>query len=187
MRMTIRSSFFMAPNRSPGCGQREWVGASSLPAGGVRRPGGAPRLQSGWDGRSPSGGFDSRPPPRKRTGAPPRGRGPRKRDRLLRARLDGEEVARAGVARGVAQLRHGPGLDLADALAGQVEVLADLLERAGLAAVEAEAQLEDLALPLVERGQQPGDLLGEEGGGGDLERRLRRPVLDHVAELGVAV
>ena len=31
--------------------------------GGVRVPGGLPRLQSGWDGRSPSGGFDSRPPP----------------------------------------------------------------------------------------------------------------------------
>ena len=32
--------------------------------GGVRVPGGLPRLQSGWDGRPPSGGFDSRPPPR---------------------------------------------------------------------------------------------------------------------------
>jgi len=31
--------------------------------GGVRVPGGLPRLQSGWDGRPPSGGFDSRPPP----------------------------------------------------------------------------------------------------------------------------
>ena len=31
--------------------------------GGVRVPGGLPRLQSGWDGRTPSGGFDSRPPP----------------------------------------------------------------------------------------------------------------------------
>ena len=33
------------------------------PQGGVRAPGGLRRLQSGWDGRSPSGGFDSRPPP----------------------------------------------------------------------------------------------------------------------------
>ena len=31
--------------------------------GGVRAPGGLRRLQSGRDGRSPSGGFDSRPPP----------------------------------------------------------------------------------------------------------------------------
>ena len=35
----------------------------SVPIGGVRAPGGLRRLQSGWDGRSPSGGFDSRPPP----------------------------------------------------------------------------------------------------------------------------
>src|SRR5438309_4713445 len=40
--------------------------------------------------------------------------------------LDGEEVARAGVAGGMAQLRHGARLDLADALAGEVEVLAHL-------------------------------------------------------------
>ena len=41
-----------------------------LPAGGVRRPGGVPRLQSGWDGCSPSGGFDSRPPPPKLSARP---------------------------------------------------------------------------------------------------------------------
>ena len=39
--------------------------------GGVRAPGGLPRLQSGWDGRSPSGGFDSRPPPPHRLTGPP--------------------------------------------------------------------------------------------------------------------
>ena len=55
----------------------------------------------------------------------------------------------------VAQLRHGPGLDLADALTGEVEVLAHLFEGAGLAPVEAEAQLQDLALALVERAEQP--------------------------------
>ncbi len=37
--------------------------AASVDVGGVRVPGGLRRLQSGWDGRSPSGGFDSRPPP----------------------------------------------------------------------------------------------------------------------------
>jgi len=35
----------------------------TVTGGGVWVPGGLPRLQSGWDGRSPSGGFDSRPPP----------------------------------------------------------------------------------------------------------------------------
>ena len=42
-----------------------WIPADSVRAlpGGVWVPGGLRRLQSGWDGRSPSGGFDSRPPP----------------------------------------------------------------------------------------------------------------------------
>ena len=35
----------------------------TLSRGGVRVPGGLRRLQSGWDERSSSGGFDSRPPP----------------------------------------------------------------------------------------------------------------------------
>jgi len=48
----------------------------------------------------------------------------------------------------VAQLRHGPGLDLADPLPGEVEVLADLFERPRLAAIEAEAETKDLALAL---------------------------------------
>src|SRR5581483_11520387 len=100
---------------------------------------------------------------------------------------DREQVACARVARRVPQLRHRACLDLADALAGEVEVLAHLFERARLAAVEAEAQLQDLALALVERGQQPGDLLGQQRGGGDFEGRLRGAVLDDVAELGVAV
>ena len=54
----------------------------------------------------------------------------------------------------MAQLRHGPSLDLADPLPGEVEVLPDLFEGAGLAAVEAEAELQDLALPIVQRGEE---------------------------------
>src|SRR4029077_10551469 len=79
-------------------------------------------------------------------------------------RSDGEEVARARVARRVAQLRHRPCLDLADPLTGEVEVLAHLFEGAGLAAVEAEAQLQDLALALVERSEQASDLFGQQRG-----------------------
>ena len=41
-------------------------------------------------------------------------------------------------------------LDLADALAGDAEALADLLQRAGLLAAEAEAELQDLALAVGE-------------------------------------
>ena len=61
-------------------------------------------------------------------------------------------------------------------------MLADLFERAGLAAIEAEAQLEDLALALVERGEQPSDLVGQQRGGRDLERRLGGAVLDDIAQ-----
>ena len=46
----------------------------------------------------------------------------------------------------MAQLAHRPRLDLADALTREVEVLADLFERARLAAVETEAELQDLDL-----------------------------------------
>ena len=66
-------------------------------------------------------------------------------------------------------------------------MLADLFERPGLAAVEPEAQLEDLALPLVEGAEQAGDLLGEQRGGRHLEGRLGGAVLDDVAQLGIAV
>src|SRR5262245_19316869 len=83
-----------------------------------------------------------------------------------------EGVARAGVGRRVPQLRQGPGLDLADPLTREVEELAHLFERARLTPVEPEAQGEDLALALVERSEQLLDLVGQEGSGGDLERRL---------------
>src|SRR5581483_12191075 len=86
--------------------------------------------------------------------------------------LDGQEVAGAGVAAGVAQLGHGAGFDLADALAGEIEVLTDLFEGAGLAAVEAEAEAQDLALALVKRTEQPADLVGQQRRGRHLERGL---------------
>ena len=66
-------------------------------------------------------------------------------------------------------------------------MLADLFEGPRLAAVETEAELEDLALALVERGEQAGDLLGQQRGGRDLEGRVGATILDDVAELGVAV
>ena len=54
---------------------------------------------------------------------------------------------RLPVGRGVPKLRHGPSLDLADALPGQAEMLADLIERAALPPVKAEAQPQDPPLP----------------------------------------
>ncbi len=101
--------------------------------------------------------------------------------------LYGEQVAGAGVGARVTQLRHRPGFDLTDAFPGEVEVLADLFERARLAAVETEPQREDLALALVERCEELFDLGRQECSGRDLERRLDRTVFDDIAELGVAV
>ena len=85
------------------------------------------------------------------------------------------------------QLAHSAGFDLTDALASEVEVFTHLFECAWFAAIEAEAQLEDLALAFVERGKQAADLFGEQRSGCYFERRLSRTVFDHVAEFGVAI
>ena len=66
-------------------------------------------------------------------------------------------------------------------------MLPDLFERAGLAAVETEAELQDLALSLVERGEQASNFLGEERRGRNFEGRVGTAVLDHITEFGVAV
>src|SRR5262245_7652919 len=54
---------------------------------------------------------------------------------------------------GAVQLLQRLSLDLADALAGEVEHLPDLLERLGLGPVQAEAQAQDALLLLVQLAQ----------------------------------
>ena len=66
-----------------------------------------------------------------------------------------EVVAQLLAAVGVAELGQRLGLDLADALAGDAELPPDLLERAGLAVVEPEAQPHDLLLALVQLVRAP--------------------------------
>src|SRR5579872_1232994 len=51
----------------------------------------------------------------------------------------------------VLELPHGLGLDLADALAGDLEDPTDLLERVGVAVADAVTELDDLALAEGER------------------------------------
>ena len=87
----------------------------------------------------------------------------------------------------VAQLAERPGLDLADPLAGEIERVADLGQRAGPVGVEPEAQRQDGSLALVEPGELGPERLALERGGGDLVGRLGVGVLDEVAELGVGV
>ena len=60
----------------------------------------------------------------------------------------------------MAELRHGPGFDLTNSFPRQIEVLTHLFERSGLTPVESEAKTQDLAFAVVERRQQPTDLIG---------------------------
>src|SRR5262245_11050997 len=78
-------------------------------------------------------------------------------------------------------------LDLADALAGDAELLADLLERAHLAVVEPEAQAHDLPLPVVELLERLDDRLGEQRAGGGGGRGDGGGILDEVAEEAVVL
>src|SRR6478735_2888992 len=85
----------------------------------------------------------------------------------------------------VAQLAQRLGLDLADPLAGDVELLADLLEGPGTPVLEAEAELEHAPLATGQRVEDGLDLLLEQ-----LVRRRfggsqRPPILDEVAEVGI--
>ena len=67
---------------------------------------------------------------------------------------DQEQVPSPGLVGGVAELRHGPDLDLTDPLAGQLELRADLLEGPGFTPVQSVAQSQHLALALLEPGEQ---------------------------------
>src|ERR1044072_5742179 len=77
-------------------------------------------------------------------------------------------------------------LELPDALARQVELVSDRLERPGLA-LEAEAQLEDATLPLGERVERPPHTLAAERLLGLFERVGRLAVGEEVAELTLVV
>ena len=79
-----------------------------------------------------------------------------------------EVVAQTLRAGGVTQLGERLRLDLADALPGDAELLADLFERAHLPVVEPEAEPHDLPLAIVELLERLDDRLGEQraGGGG---------------------
>ena len=67
-----------------------------------------------------------------------------------------QEIPQLLGAAGVAQLAQGLGLDLADTLTGDVELLADLLQGAGAAVHDAEAQLQHLLQLLAQQGEAGG-------------------------------
>src|ERR1700688_4702941 len=102
-------------------------------------------------------------------------------------RLASQKVASASIRRRVAELRHCSGFDLADPLAGQVEVLTDLLQRARLPAVKTETQPEDGCLAIVEGREKLVDLVDKQRPGSVVEWRQGVGVGHHVPQIGVPV
>ena len=70
----------------------------------------------------------------------------------------GYERLQVAAADRVLQLADGLGLDLPDALAGDLEDVADFFQRVGVAVAQAVAELDDLALAVGQRLQQLFDL-----------------------------
>src|SRR5947207_1341314 len=87
----------------------------------------------------------------------------------------------------VAQLAKCDRLDLADALAGDAELDADLFERAVAAIFQPIAQLNDLALALGQLLQYLFDLLAQHRGSGGIGRRRDSVVLDEIAHATLAL
>src|SRR5438105_10957003 len=86
----------------------------------------------------------------------------------------------------MAQLGQRLRLDLADALAGDAELSADLLERSGLAgAVKTESQADDLLLALAQLTERLLHRFVEQLAGSGIGRRFRLLVLDEVGEVAV--
>src|SRR5437016_1159843 len=92
------------------------------------------------------------------------------------------ELSRAGW---VAELPERLRLDLADPLAGHVELTADLLEGPRPAVLQPEAELKDPPFAPGQRVQHRLDLLLEELVRRRLGGRQCAPVLDEVAEVGI--
>src|SRR5690606_23158495 len=87
-----------------------------------------------------------------------------------------------GAAR-MAELAQGLGFDLADALAGDVELLADFFQRVIRVHVDAEAHAQDLGLARREAGKDGVRGFAQAFRGGRLDRRDHVGVLDEVAKM----
>ncbi|KKN46473.1 hypothetical protein LCGC14_0672430, partial [marine sediment metagenome] len=83
------------------------------------------------------------------------------------------------------ELADGLGFDLANALAGDLEDVADLLERVAVSVAQAVAELDDLALAVGEGLQDVLDAFLEHFAAGGDDGVLGGLVLDEVSEVGV--
>ena len=96
-----------------------------------------------------------------------------------------QKVAQLLASGRMAQLAQGLGLDLADAFARDVELLADLLERVRLAVGQTEAHPQHLLLARGQRGQNLLKLLAQQRVGRFLRRLRGLVVLNEVAQMAV--
>src|ERR1035441_3173460 len=103
--------------------------------------------------------------------------------RALGDRCRFEEALEFAPAGRVAQFAQGLGLDLADAFAGDLVLLADLLQRARIAVIQAIAELQDSALALRQAIEHFAQAALKQVKAGDLAWVLGGPVFDQVAEM----
>src|SRR3954453_22864151 len=94
-----------------------------------------------------------------------------------------EVVAELLAPERVAELRQRLRLDLADPLAGEAELLADLVESARLAVSETKPKCHDCCLTLGQRLEHAVELALQQAERHDLRSDWRVRVLDEVAEL----
>ena len=94
-----------------------------------------------------------------------------------------EEAAELSRAARVLQLPQRLGFDLADALAGDRELLADLLEGVVGVHADAEAHAEHALLARRQRGQHAGGGLAQVGLDGRVDGQKRVLVLDEVTQV----
>ena len=95
-----------------------------------------------------------------------------------------EEALELADARGVAHLAERLGLDLADTLARDPELLPNLLQGTRTAVAQAETQFQHLPLAFGQAAKHVAELVLEQAEAGDVERIVGGLVLDEIAEIG---
>src|SRR6188508_806068 len=98
-----------------------------------------------------------------------------------------EETPQLLAAARVPQLAQRLGLDLPDALARDVELLADFLERVVGIHVDTEAHAQDLGFARREAGEHRVRRLAQRLGRRGVDRRFDRRILDEIAEMRILV
>ena len=96
-----------------------------------------------------------------------------------------EEAHQLAAAHRVLELFQRLGLDLADALAGDVELAPHFLQRVRVVVADAVAELDDFALAESQRLEDVVDFVLQHVVAGDVDGAVHRGVLDEVAEMGV--